>query len=248
MSEQGELLIIGHRGASADHPENTVEAFVGAREQGADWVELDVRQASDGSLIVHHDPWYRDGRTIWDTAGDERPPEVPLLDQALDACAGMGVNVEIKNSPGDLGGDHVPHGLEVADSVTGLLAARAAAGVQEEVLVSCFDWPTLERVRARDQALATGFLVFDLNALPDAPERAAEAGHRALHPWDPLRGRRARGPVPPARTADQHLDRRRARPDPGPGAAGGGRDRDERAPAGPQGPGTGLRRRALGRG
>ena len=186
MSEQGELLIIGHRGASADHPENTVEAFVGAREQGADWVELDVRLASDGSLIVHHDPWYRDGRTIWDTAGDERPPEVPLLDQALDACAGMGVNVEIKNSPGDQGGDHVPHGLEVADSVTGLLAARAAAGVQEEVLVSCFDWPTLERVRARDRALATGFLVFDLNALPDAPERAAEAGHQALHPWDPF--------------------------------------------------------------
>ena len=48
MSEQGELLIIAHRGASADHPENTVEAFVGAREQGADWVELDVRQAADG--------------------------------------------------------------------------------------------------------------------------------------------------------------------------------------------------------
>ena len=121
---------------------------------------------------------------------------------------------------GDPGGDHVPHGLEVAD--VGDRAARgpAAAGVTSEVLVSCFDWPTLDRVRARDRALATGLLVFDLNAVPDAPERAAEAGHRALHPWDPFVDAALVGPVPPARPADQHLDRRRARPDPGPGALG----------------------------
>jgi glycerophosphoryl diester phosphodiesterase len=48
-------VVIGHRGASADFPENTLDAFAGAAAQGADWVELDVRATSDGVLVVHHD-------------------------------------------------------------------------------------------------------------------------------------------------------------------------------------------------
>jgi glycerophosphoryl diester phosphodiesterase len=193
MSGRGEVLIIGHRGASADHPENTIEAFTGAREQGADGVELDVRLTADGALIVHHDPIYRDGRTVWDTPCDERPAGVPVLEAALDACAGMFVNVEIKNSPGDLGGDHVPHTTEVADRVLGLLASRAAAGPADDVLVSCFDLVTLDRVRALDAELRTGFLVLDPGAAidvgsttTDAVTVAAERGHDALHPWDPF--------------------------------------------------------------
>jgi glycerophosphoryl diester phosphodiesterase len=185
MSDQEDLLIIGHRGASADHPENTVEAFVGARGQGADWVELDVRIAVDGSLIVHHDAWYRDGRTVWSVPLDEVPEGVIDLATALDACDGMGVNVEIKNSPGDLGGEDVPRSFEVADLVVDLLRRRSAAGVVQPVLVSCFDLPTVDHVRAVGPGVRTGHLVFDLAADPDAVRRAAAHGHDALHPWDP---------------------------------------------------------------
>ena len=39
----GRPLVVAHRGASHDRIENTAEAFVEARVQGADWVELDVR-------------------------------------------------------------------------------------------------------------------------------------------------------------------------------------------------------------
>ena len=49
-------LVLGHRGASAGAPENTVAAFTRARELGADGVELDVRRTADGVLVVHHDP------------------------------------------------------------------------------------------------------------------------------------------------------------------------------------------------
>ncbi|HLU41847.1 MAG TPA: glycerophosphodiester phosphodiesterase, partial [Microthrixaceae bacterium] len=73
------VLVIAHRGASADHRENTIEAFHGAREQGADWVELDVRRSADGALVVHHDPVYADGRTVARVAADDRPDHVPLL-------------------------------------------------------------------------------------------------------------------------------------------------------------------------
>lgn len=48
-------LIIGHRGASAHAPENTLAAFRMAIEAGADGVEFDVRVAMDGVPVVIHD-------------------------------------------------------------------------------------------------------------------------------------------------------------------------------------------------
>src|SRR5258707_15421788 len=52
-------LIIGHRGASALAPENTLVAFERALADGAAGVELDVRLASDGVPVVIHDPTLR---------------------------------------------------------------------------------------------------------------------------------------------------------------------------------------------
>ncbi len=48
-------LVTGHRGASKNYPENTMTAFMKAKELGADWIELDVQQTSDGKIIVIHD-------------------------------------------------------------------------------------------------------------------------------------------------------------------------------------------------
>ena len=48
-------LVLAHRGANRLARENTVDAFVRARELGADGVELDVRRTADGVLVVHHD-------------------------------------------------------------------------------------------------------------------------------------------------------------------------------------------------
>lgn len=48
-------LIIGHRGASAVAPENTLSAFARALSAGADGIELDVRLSRDGVPVVIHD-------------------------------------------------------------------------------------------------------------------------------------------------------------------------------------------------
>lgn len=50
-------LVLGHRGASVEAPENTVEAFREALRQGADGVELDVMRCGSGELVVCHDEW-----------------------------------------------------------------------------------------------------------------------------------------------------------------------------------------------
>ena len=49
------MLVLGHRGASATHPENTITAFRAALAAGAAGVELDVRRSADGALVVRHD-------------------------------------------------------------------------------------------------------------------------------------------------------------------------------------------------
>ena len=48
-------LIIAHRGASKQAPENTMSAFQRALELGADGIELDVHMSADGYLVVIHD-------------------------------------------------------------------------------------------------------------------------------------------------------------------------------------------------
>ena len=50
-----DLLIIGHRGAPAAAPENTLQSFLLAAQTGAQMVELDVHLSKDGKVVVIHD-------------------------------------------------------------------------------------------------------------------------------------------------------------------------------------------------
>ena len=55
MSGRESRLIIAHRGDKVLAPENTIAAFNGAIDAGAQWVEIDVQETADGAVIVHHD-------------------------------------------------------------------------------------------------------------------------------------------------------------------------------------------------
>jgi glycerophosphoryl diester phosphodiesterase len=177
MSSSDRPLIYAHRGASADHAENTLPAFLGALEQGSDWVELDVHLAGDGGLVIHHDPHYSDGRSVQEHPAGARPSTVPLLDEALEACSGMGVNIEIKVTR---------PGTDLADRVVELVGSRRARGVDQPICISSFDEGTLDRVRSLDPGIDTAQLLFDLSADPEAVQRAADGGAVAINPWDPF--------------------------------------------------------------
>lgn len=80
-------LVIAHRGASWDAPENTIEAFELAIAQGADYVEFDVRPTPRGTLVCAHDP-----------VRGELPVGTPTLDETLETLRGrVGLAVEIKH-------------------------------------------------------------------------------------------------------------------------------------------------------
>ena len=115
-------LVIAHRGASAERPENTLASFRLALEQGADALELDVRATADGEAVVMHDEtldrttdlagpvrartlaelrradagahFSQDGgRTFPWRARDVR---IPTLGEVLDAFADVPLLVEVK--------------------------------------------------------------------------------------------------------------------------------------------------------
>lgn len=177
--------IIAHRGASRAERENTIEAFVLAGRLGAQAVELDVRRTVDGALVVHHDPMLADGRLIAACELASLPAHVPSLDSALDACAGMWVNVEIKNDPEQPDFDDSE---KVADDTMRELIAR---GEPERWLISAFRMATIDRCRSIADAagvpIRTAWLT---SAVPDGvTELLVPRGHSALHPWVKLLGR-----------------------------------------------------------
>jgi glycerophosphoryl diester phosphodiesterase len=167
-----------HRGASVARRENTVDAFAEARRQGAAGVELDVRRSADRALVVHHDAALADGRLIVELEAGALPEDVVLLDAALDACAGLVVNIEIKNVEVDPDWD--PDQF-LAAAVVDLLHRRGTAPA--EVVVSSFGLAAIDRVRALDPSIPTGYLASARWDQRGALQRAIDGGHSAFHPY-----------------------------------------------------------------
>ena len=168
-------LVVAHRGASVGARQNTTAAFHRARELGADWVELDVRRTVDDVLVAHHDAHLPDGRLVAQTRLDELPGWIPTLAEALEACEGMGVVVEIKNDPAEVGydGDNT-----IAVAVAGLVSAYRP---YDEVMISSFNAATVARIREVDSRLPTALLMFDPVVVAQGVDRASAAGHVAIH-------------------------------------------------------------------
>ncbi|GAB4151647.1 MAG: glycerophosphodiester phosphodiesterase family protein [Candidatus Promineifilaceae bacterium] len=135
-------LIIAHRGASADAPENTLAAFALAQEQGADGIELDVMLSADGLPVVIHDDTLdrtttAQGPVAARTAAELADLHVPTLDDVFLAFGpSLLYNVELKLY------SWRDRGLEAA------VADRIAAyHLESRVLVSSFHPACLRRAR-----------------------------------------------------------------------------------------------------
>ncbi len=172
------MLVLAHRGANRLAPENTVAAMVRAMELGADGVELDVHRTADDHLVVRHDAASPSGVLCDLSLAQIRSalPEVPTLAEVLDVCQGALVNVEVK--------DPDPRAV---DLLVTLLGARDGA---DDVIVSSFHLPTIDRMRSLAPHVATGLLTVGIDPL-EALVTVDSHGHRALHPDV----RSLRGPV-----------------------------------------------------
>jgi glycerophosphoryl diester phosphodiesterase len=82
-------LGFAHRGGCADAPENTIEAFKNALDEGVNGLESDVWLTADGVAVLHHDPKVRIGwrrRPIWATNRSDLPTAIPSLADLFGSC------------------------------------------------------------------------------------------------------------------------------------------------------------------
>ncbi len=189
-------LVIAHRGAAADAPENTLAAFELALAQGADAIELDVHLSADGVPMVIHDPrldrttsgrgavrkhtlaalrrldagsWFN-RRYPAKARGKYSMQRIPLLAEVLALARARRCHVfaEIK-----IGGETYP-GIEAK-----VLEGIRHAGVAPRATIISFDTKVLRAIRKLDPGIALG-TSFD-RPVP-ALRRAGSLGARFVVP------------------------------------------------------------------
>ncbi|MFZ1996097.1 MAG: glycerophosphodiester phosphodiesterase, partial [Solirubrobacteraceae bacterium] len=152
-------LVIAHRGAWEDAPQNSLHAVRHAAALGCHGIEIDVRRTLDGRLIVVHDAWIRwrqvgrlEHRQVQDRM---RVGQAPLLADVLDQAAGrLLVDIELKEDG-------------YVDEVLALVTRRLTP---ERYVVTSFQPRVLAQVGAFAPEARTGLLV--------GPRSARQAGRR----------------------------------------------------------------------
>jgi glycerophosphoryl diester phosphodiesterase len=188
-----EPLIIGHRGASAVAPENSMAAFEAAIAAGADGIEFDVRLSRDSvPVIIHDDTLQRTHglrrRVVDLTAEELRSVGVPSLRDLFELMSqnDLILCLEIKGSS-----------PELAERCCGLVREFS---FEERVIVECFDLKVIEKIRTLktaalfepriytdqiviDRSMKVGASVLALHyrlARPSLVEKAKLAGLRVV--------------------------------------------------------------------
>jgi glycerophosphoryl diester phosphodiesterase len=159
------VLLLAHRGASADAPENTLEAFEEAVAQGADGVELDVRRCASGEIVVCHDsaltrlagvpesvemsPWsFLQTLDVGSSLGFKKA-QIPLLSEVVEALPShFLLNVELKSESVD------DRGLSRA-----VAHYVRSTRLEDRVVISSFNPLSVVRVGRAAPELRRGYLI-----------------------------------------------------------------------------------------
>ncbi|MBR2590237.1 MAG: hypothetical protein IKE65_04865 [Clostridia bacterium] len=165
-----DVYITAHRGVNALAPENTLPAYEKAIELGYYSAECDIKQSSDGTWVLYHDPilftrfqkWgavsdkdlsmlksypYKTGTAFWEYP-DER---IPTLEEYLDLFVGSKTRpqIEIKTS-----------NYDSLRSVTELIKAK---GLEKSAIIISFDLEQLQEIRKYDSEIELWYLVYKIN-------------------------------------------------------------------------------------
>lgn len=187
--------LVGHRGAAATAPENTLASLRQAHAEGATWVEFDVKLTADDIPILMHDD--RLGRTtngqgkVAKTrmedlqmldAGNWFGPAfagetVPTLRAALELCAdlALGINIELKPCPGR---------AEQTTKIVAKMVDHIWPDNLPQPLYSSFDRPSLLTIKAVKPDAKCGYLCTRIpKHWPEAVARYGCSTLNASHRW-----------------------------------------------------------------
>ncbi len=174
-------MVIGHRGAAAVAPENTIPSFQAAWATGVGWVEADVQPTADDVFVLIHDD---DLDRTTDGTGplrDHAARDVAALDAGswfAPQFAGAGVP-ELSQLLERLTGDRrlllEVKGAFTARQIEGLIAAIRGVGAQDRLLLESFELDALQMIRQVLPDEPLGLLVEHLDPDPVAACRALGA-------------------------------------------------------------------------
>lgn len=175
-------LVIAHRGASGELPENTLPAYELALRQGSDMIEIDLHTTRDGAIVITHDEDLESLGGSGEVA-DATLEEIRRLD------AGGGAAVPTLEEVLDAFGGRIPFNLELKRGSRGEYPGMEAAAVEEvarrdlleETLFSSFFDPVLGALREVSPGARLALLIspkFPQGAI----ERAQKIGAEALNP------------------------------------------------------------------
>ena len=162
--------VVGHRGAAAVQPENTLAGFEYAIQLGCEYVETDVHLCRDGHLVIIHDDTV--DRT---TNGKGRVAEMSLNElRGLDA--GEGRQIPLLQEVLDVVRDKVILLCELKGAYTPDPAVRMVLdnGMADQVIFTSFHFGRLARVKQIDTHLQIGATFGDPPA--DVLEQALALG------------------------------------------------------------------------
>ncbi len=158
------IRMLAHRGARLNFPENTLESLRGARDEGADGIELDVQLSADGEPFMFHDDDLRRAagrrekvaKLSWSQLKDQRVfggHPIPHLDEVLEAMESW--------PEGQLTLDLHQNSLPLAETVARHVAASPA---RERVAILAFysQRHMLLRIRETDPSIR-------LSLMPELP-------------------------------------------------------------------------------
>ncbi|KIC40347.1 glycerophosphodiester phosphodiesterase [Ruegeria sp. ANG-R] len=147
--------VIGHRGAAALRPENTMASVLKAIEDGADWVEIDVQETADGVVIIAHDSDFMKlagvPLKVWDATmedvaeidigswfGPEYASErAPTLYDVLEAAKGKAkVIIELK---------YYGHDVDLENRVAAIVEELE---MQDDIATMSLKYPAVQKMKA----------------------------------------------------------------------------------------------------
>ena len=162
----GNIEVTAHRGASKIYPENTMSAFIGAKQLNADVIELDVQQTKDRKLVVSHDQNLKRTANINKNIIDLTYKEIssydvgrfkdekytgetiPLLSEVLEFAKenNIKLNIELK-----VNNKEIDFEKQIIDLVN-------EYNMKDNVVLASFSYHALENIKSIDSSFITVFL------------------------------------------------------------------------------------------
>lgn len=162
---EGLPKIVAHRGYSAVFPENTLAAFAGALDIGADYIELDVQLSKDGQVVILHDGSLTRTTGVDGAAADYTLEElsqmdagswfdasfsgekIPTLQEALELIRDTDVSCKVYLELKDIGD---VEGFEEA-----VLEVTDQSGMTDRCMFASFRYEYLEHLKELNENLVT---------------------------------------------------------------------------------------------